>query len=101
MNWRYKTTLSQEEIFELIKKKQAEGLTKTLQETEPEELKRIPPNFFTEKKKQFLKTFDGATLAKIDRLEYELFVVHEMGFDAYFLIVSDYINWARNNGVPV
>lgn len=32
---------------------------------------------------------------KIARLEYELVVVHEMGFNAYFLIVADYIGWAR------
>jgi DNA polymerase-3 subunit alpha len=38
---------------------------------------------------------------KIERLEYELVVVHEMGFDAYFLIVADYINWARKESIPV
>lgn len=36
-----------------------------------------------------------------DRLEYELGVIKQMGFPAYFLIVSDFINWAKNNGVPV
>ncbi|MGY6555367.1 MAG: DNA polymerase III subunit alpha [Wenzhouxiangella sp.] len=36
-----------------------------------------------------------------DRLELELGVVTSMGFSGYFLIVADFIAWARNNGVPV
>lgn len=35
------------------------------------------------------------------RRDYELGVIKEMGFPAYFLIVSDFINYAKNNGVPV
>ena len=36
-----------------------------------------------------------------DRLEMELKVICDMGFPGYFLIVQDYINWAKNNGIPV
>lgn len=36
-----------------------------------------------------------------DRLEYELSVIKRMGFPGYFLIVSDFIQWSKNNGVPV
>ncbi|MCE5333092.1 MAG: DNA polymerase III subunit alpha, partial [Desulfobacteraceae bacterium] len=36
-----------------------------------------------------------------ERLEYELEVIKKMEFPAYFLIVSDFINFAKNNGVPV
>ena len=36
-----------------------------------------------------------------ERLEYELGVIHTMGFDSYFLIVWDFINYARQNGIPV
>jgi DNA polymerase-3 subunit alpha len=36
-----------------------------------------------------------------ERLEYELGVIKEMGFPAYFLIVQDFINWAKNQGIPV
>jgi len=36
-----------------------------------------------------------------DRLEYELSVIKKMGFSGYFLIVSDFIQWSKNNGVPV
>jgi DNA polymerase III subunit alpha len=36
-----------------------------------------------------------------ERLDYELNVIHGMGFNGYFLIVQDFINWAKNNGIPV
>ena len=36
-----------------------------------------------------------------DRLEYELGVILSMGFPGYFLIVMDFIRWAKANGVPV
>ncbi|QGY39067.1 DNA polymerase III subunit alpha [Pseudodesulfovibrio cashew] len=36
-----------------------------------------------------------------DRLDYELGVITEMGFPAYFLIVQDFINWAKDNRIPV
>jgi len=35
------------------------------------------------------------------RLEHELQVIIQMGFPGYFLIVADFIRWARENGVPV
>lgn len=35
------------------------------------------------------------------RLDYELGVIKKMGFPGYFLIVSDFIRWSKNNGVPV
>jgi DNA polymerase-3 subunit alpha len=35
------------------------------------------------------------------RLETELSVICQMGFAGYFLIVADFIRWARENGVPV
>jgi len=35
------------------------------------------------------------------RLERELEVIVKMGFAGYFLIVADFIRWARDNGVPV
>jgi DNA polymerase-3 subunit alpha len=37
----------------------------------------------------------------IERLEHELGVIMSMGFPGYFLIVSDFIEWAKNNAVPV
>ncbi len=36
-----------------------------------------------------------------ERLEYEVSTILKMGYPGYFLIVSDFINWAKNNGCPV
>jgi DNA polymerase III subunit alpha len=36
-----------------------------------------------------------------ERLEFELGTIIQMGFAGYFLIVADFINWAKRNGVPV
>ncbi|HEY8272119.1 MAG TPA: DNA polymerase III subunit alpha [Pseudobdellovibrionaceae bacterium] len=35
------------------------------------------------------------------RLDFELNVIDRMGFNGYFLIVQDFINWAKNQGIPV
>ena len=36
-----------------------------------------------------------------DRLEYELGIINQMGFPGYFLIVMEFIDWAKNNDIPV
>jgi DNA polymerase III subunit alpha len=36
-----------------------------------------------------------------ERLEFEISTIIQMGFPGYFLIVADFINWAKANGVPV
>ena len=36
-----------------------------------------------------------------DRLDYELSVIENMGFPGYFLIVSDFIKWAKEQDIPV
>lgn len=44
----------------------------------------------------------GADLQQYrDRLEYEMRVIKDMGFTAYFLVVADFISYAKNNGIPV
>ena len=37
----------------------------------------------------------------LDRLNYEIDIINKMGFAGYFLIVSDFVNWAKENGIPV
>ena len=37
----------------------------------------------------------------LDRFNYELDTILEMGYEGYFLIVADFVNWAKNNDVPV
>jgi len=36
-----------------------------------------------------------------ERLQYELSVVNKMGYDEYYLIVNDFIAYAKNKGIPV
>jgi DNA polymerase-3 subunit alpha len=36
-----------------------------------------------------------------DRLDYELGIIEKMGFAGYFLVVADFIQWAKTNGCPV
>lgn len=44
---------------------------------------------------------ETARPAYLERLTYELSVISKMGFEGYFLIVQDFINWAKEHGVPV
>ena len=50
----------------------------------------VNPEIREEKRQAYLK-----------RLEYECDTIVEMGFSGYFLIVADFINWAKKNSVPV
>ncbi len=36
-----------------------------------------------------------------ERMEYELAVIEQMGYPGYFLIVADFIQWAKRQGIPV
>ncbi len=45
--------------------------------------------------------YDEITPEIEERCKYELEIINKMGFDAYFLIVWDFINYAKTHGVPV
>ena len=52
------------------------------------------------------KNADKSRIEKIkkiysDRLAHELSIIHKMNYSGYFLIVSDYIKWAKQNDIPV
>jgi DNA polymerase-3 subunit alpha len=61
-----------------------EGLEKRLEQLYPDEAERAAQR----------ETY-------YQRLEFECGTIIKMGFPGYFLIVADFINWAKNNGVPV
>ena len=44
---------------------------------------------------------DPVPAAAAERMEMELGVIAKMGFDAYFLIVWDFVKWAKDNGIAV
>ena len=56
-------------------------------------------NHFNLSEKDFLK--DKDFLKYKDRLDHELDIIIEMRYSSYFLIVSDYIKWAKENDIPV
>jgi DNA polymerase-3 subunit alpha len=44
---------------------------------------------------------DEALRVYVDRLEFEIATIRSMGFAGYFLIVADFIKWAKDKGIPV
>ncbi len=44
---------------------------------------------------------DPLSAAVRERLDYELSVITKVGYSGYFLIVADFIRWAREHGIPV
>ncbi|MFP7760305.1 DNA polymerase III subunit alpha [Marisediminicola sp. LYQ134] len=44
---------------------------------------------------------DGVSTEVRERAAYEIGVISQMGFPGYFLVVADFINWARRNGIRV
>jgi DNA polymerase-3 subunit alpha len=49
----------------------------------------------------FNKRFESPTEEYRQRIEYELGVIEKMGFPTYFLVVADFINWAKTQDIPV
>ena len=110
---------SPEEMYELFAHT-PEALTTTLEIAEKCNLEfpkhgfilpnfDIPPQFSTTAdyfkdlcRKGLEKKMNGQVPPEyIKQLEYEFDVIITMGFDCYFLIVQDFINWARANGIPI
>jgi DNA polymerase-3 subunit alpha len=44
---------------------------------------------------------DGIPETHVKQAEYELGVIIQMGFPAYFLVVADFIQWSKRNGIAV
>lgn len=68
----------------------------------------LPENYSSEEKylrdlcyKKISARYEVVTAEVKARLEYELEMIHKMGYDGYFLIVWDFINFARENKIAV
>ena len=72
---------------EILKKNSLEGLNEKFQKFFELENNELSSN--------------GKYLTYKDRLDHELNIIIEMKYASYFLIVSDYIKWAKNNDIPV
>ena len=67
-----------------LKKKSKQGLDKRF-----EEIKKSSNSYVIDKK------------SYIKRLDYELEMICKLGFEGYFLIVADFVNWAQKKDIPV
>jgi len=100
MNTRYGFTLSPGEIAECVHKEIKKEIP-TLKELSPDELVELPKTWRNKAKEKVYQELSEEQKSIFDRLEYELAVVHLMGFDGYFVIVADFIRWAREHDIPV
>jgi len=75
----------EETLEEALKKKARAGLEERF-----EQIRAYTPDWNAEKAQEYY-----------DRLDFELQVIEKMGFSGYFLIVSDFIGYAKSQGIPV
>ena len=68
--------------------------------SEDDELKRQSKDGLT-KRLNFYNIAESERPAYYERLNYELEVIKNMGFPGYFLIVADFIKWAKSQDIPV
>ncbi len=52
-------------------------------------------------KKRYNKDYNSVDREIRERMDYELSVIKKMGWPSYFLIVADFVNWAKNNDIVV
>jgi DNA polymerase-3 subunit alpha len=71
--------------------------------SEVEELRHMAEEGLKWRLKNFVDGFDDEDISKPywDRLEFELNTIIQMGFPGYFLIVADFIQWAKDHDIPV
>jgi len=72
---------------ELLTRDSIEGLNERLNEY-------VLPNCDPQNKERVKKIYN-------ERLNHEISIISKMKYASYFLIVSDYIKWAKNNDIPV
>jgi DNA polymerase-3 subunit alpha len=70
-------------------------------EAEDEQLRRDSRAGLEARLAQYGDLAPEARQAYLDRLAFEVDVIVRMGFAAYFLIVADFIKWAKENDIPV
>jgi DNA polymerase III subunit alpha len=77
-------TPNKEKLEDFLISESKKGLEVRLKELFPDEVKR----------NEVRHDYDA-------RILFETSIINQMGFAGYFLIVADFINWAKNNDVPV
>jgi DNA polymerase-3 subunit alpha len=63
----------------------------------------VPVRYTEEKLRKVAESYPGQNPEDVvrKRLEYELDIITSKGLTEYFLLVWDFIHWAKNNGIPV
>jgi len=80
-------TSKTENVDDLLIKESTEGLKEKFEEY-------VFPNCNPKDTKEVTKTYN-------QRLNHEIGIISKMKYSSYFLIVSDYIRWAKKNNIPV
>lgn len=83
-----------------IEDKVEEDIFKDLKQTLPS-FTDNPSKMMREKMATRLKELGKFTPEYKARIKEEMEVIETLGFQDYFLIVADYVNWARDHGIPV
>ncbi len=61
-----------------------------------------PGSYLKAQAEKGLKEKYGELTPKIlERMQYELDIIHDKGYDAYFLITQDFVKWAKDQGIGV
>tara|TARA_B100000886_G_scaffold304088_1_gene235103 strand:+ start:6638 stop:10051 length:3414 start_codon:yes stop_codon:yes gene_type:complete len=82
------------------------SISNTYNRSPKEELSRQAESGLDYRLKNFIFKKDTSNVEKLkkkykDRLTHEINIINSMNFSSYFLIVSDYIKWAKKNSIPV
>ena len=107
LNYKFDLDRSHDMILQMARISSKGTLNKPVQEIAPEELQEITLETYTRYKQEYLDTQRdnqvgyGSLATYVDRLEYELKVIKEMGFNSYFLIVADFVRRAKKNTIVV
>ena len=99
--FRYNIELSSFEKDIFISKKITDRSEKKISDMSLDELHDLSVSHYPETKIDIITKMSDNDKLIISRLEYELLVVDLMGFNAYFCIVADFIQYGKKNGVPV
>ncbi len=70
-------------------------------ETESEYFRRLTKELLSKHLEKHGTALDYTEQDYFDRLKFEVDIILQMGFPGYFLIVADFINWSKNNKIPV
>lgn len=85
----------------------AEGCNVKIEKTDALPAYEVPANHTTESYFEYLvieglkKRYGGISKELKERVDYEMKVIEDMGFTAYFLITWDFIHYAKTHGIPV